>query len=234
MQSKNEGNRKKASEAAPLSEEDLRDFAGLGGLIQLGLNSADERKGKNRIILALLALLGISLSLNVIHEFYRPEPKLLSETPDGRIRPLPTLDQPLYTHKEILAWADRCVSSIYKLSYVDWQKTLQNDSMCLSDKGRKEFTKSLNEIGVFKYLNPDNQGNLYAVTKPAVMRQYRLADEGYVEWIVDVPYRLVMDGRQKGSLDVVMTMRIRRVKISLREDGLWVESYVVRSVGGRS
>ncbi|MBA1250183.1 MULTISPECIES: DotI/IcmL family type IV secretion protein [Pseudomonas] len=225
---------KDQSSQARASDELSQEFfehGGLGALIKLGLNSENERRGKNRLILFGTAALTVSLVLNVIQYITRPEPKLVSETVDGRIRPLPTLDEPLYGHKEILGWAERCVGKLYNLSYVDWRTKLQNDSLCLSDKGRQNFVKSLEQIGVFKYLNEENQGTMYAVPRAAILRQARLSGDGYREWVVDVPYRIVMDGRQKGSLEVVMTQRIRRVGLGIREDGLWVDDYLVRPAG---
>ena len=68
-----------------------------------------------------------------------------------------------------------------------------------------------------------------------VMRSYQLNSKGYYEWIVDVPYTVNIDGRERGTMDVVMTMKVRRTSLVLREDGLWVDSYriVPRSAQGR-
>lgn len=215
-------------------QPNLLDFHGVAALIQMGLSTADERKAKNRIIFFLCAALTASLTWNVIQTMYRPEPKLLGETPDGRIRPLPLLSDPIFTSKEILGWAEKCVTKIYNLSYVDWQTTIRNETECLSDKARKDFASSLEKIGVFKYLNPDLQGTLYAVPGQPVLRNAWFDKSGYNQWIVDVPYRIAVDGKQRGSLEVIMTMRIRRVSLTWRTDGIWVDEYQVvpKKAGG--
>nr|WP_262381267.1 MULTISPECIES: DotI/IcmL family type IV secretion protein [unclassified Pseudomonas] len=166
---------------------------------------------------------------------YQPEPKLLSETTDGRIRPLPLLNDPMYSQKEILAWSQKCVESVYRLSWVDWETSLSNNTFCLSDAKRSNFSDSLKKIGVLKYLTKELQGNLYATTRSPIMRSYQLNAKGYWEWIVDVPYTVNIDGRERGTVDVVMTMKVRRTSLVLREDGLWVDSYriVPRSAQGR-
>jgi len=224
----------KKTERRNSPQDGLLDFHGVSALIQMGLTSADERKAKNRIIFFLCALLCVSLTWNVVQSVYQPEPKLLGETPDGRIRPLPLLSDPMFSSKEILGWAEKCVQKIYNLSYVDWQTTIRNDTECLSDKARADFANSLGKIGVFKYLNPELQGTLYAVPGQPVMRKAWLDKGGYNQWIVDVPYRIAVDGKQRGSLEVVMTMRIRRVSLTWREAGIWVDEYQVvpKKAGG--
>lgn len=223
----------KKGDKAPRPETDkeakqLMDFNGVAALIQLGMQSAEDRKVKNRIIFFLCLALTASLTWNGIQTARQPEPKLLGETSDGRIRPLPLLHEPLYSHKEILTWAERCVQSLYRLSYVDWRTSIQNETYCLSDKSREGFVDSLKQIGLLSYLNPTAQGTVYATPGASVMRAARLSAGGYQEWIVDVPYRIIVDGRQRGGIDVVMTMKIRRVSLTWREEGIWVEEYMVR------
>ena len=224
------GNNRKGNEPIPASE--LLDFAGVGGLIHQGINSANEARTKNRIILLLLVALIISLVVNGLQATDQPEPKLLGETTDGRIRPLPLLNDPMYSHREIGEWAQRCVQKLYRLSYVDWRETLQNESLCLSDGSRAAFVESLKTVGVFDMLKPDMQGMLYAIPSPPVIRNAGLGAKGYQVWVVDVPYRINLDGKKKGTLDVVMTMQIRRVSLTWREDGLWVENFKVRPKAG--
>lgn len=224
----------KSSEKKAAAQDDLDgilDKEGLGGLITLGLLAREELRRKNRVIFFLCTVLAASFFWHGVQEYKRPEPKLLGETPDGRIRPLPLLSDPIYTQKEILVWAERCVQKLYKLSYVDWRQTIQNDTNCLSDKARQGFANSLKTIGVLQYLTPEAQGQIYAVPTTAVQRKAFLTDRGYQEWIIDVPYRIAVDGRQRGSLEVVMTMRVRRVSLTWREDGLWVEEYQVKPKG---
>lgn len=210
------------------SVEDLDAMNGLLALVQSGLTAREEKKVKNRTILGLFICLILSLAFNTAQYLNQPEPKLLGLTPDGRTRPLPLLDEPIYSHKEILVWATKCVESVYRLSYVDWETTINNNTFCMADASRKNFAESLKKIGVLQYLTRENQGNIYAVASVPEMRKYAKNDNGYYEWIVTVPYRIYIDGKTHGTSDVIMTMKVRRVPMTWREDGLWVESYVVR------
>jgi len=209
------------------AEESLFDLHGVGALIRLGVNAQDERRAKNRIIFFLCSVLLLSLTWNIVQTMTRPEPRLLGETPDGRIRPLPLLSNPIFTAKEILGWAEKCVTKIYSLSYVDWQTSIANETQCLSDRARADFAGSLRKIGVMEYLTPEKQGILYAVPGQPVLRNSWVGEGGYNQWLVDIPYRIAVDGKQRGSLEVVMTMRIRRVSLTWREDGIWVDEYTV-------
>jgi hypothetical protein len=219
---------------AKAKSDDLLDLHGVAALIREGMTAREDRITKNRMIFFLCLLVGLSLTWNIVQSVTRPEPKLLGETPDGRIRPLPLLSNPIFSTKEILGWAEKCVTKIYNLSYVDWQTTIANETQCLSDKAREDFASSLRKIGVMQYLNPEKQGTLYAVPGQPIMRKAWVGPEGYNQWIVDVPYRIAVDGKQRGSLEVVMTMRIRRVSLIWRDDGVWVDEYMVapKGVGG--
>lgn len=212
----------------PEQFEELKDMSGTLALMRHGLDARDNKTIKNRIIAGLFTILAVSIVGNIVQFNYQPETKVVGETPDGRFRPIPLLTDPLYDHKQIMEWSSKCVQSIYRLSYVDWQQTLNNETFCLSDGNRPNFSKSLKQSGLSQYLTAENQGNLYAVVGQAEIRKQIKSPTGYSEWIVNVPYRVNIDGRQRGSLDVEMTMKVRRVSLAIRGDGLWVESYVVR------
>lgn len=224
-----------ASEGASLSAKDMEliNHHGVEGLIRVGLQAAHERVAKNRIIASLGFLLILSLMAIVFLSTNVPEPKLLGETSDGRIRPLPLLSEPMYNHKDILAWSERCVKDIYSLSFVDWRETIQNETFCLSDEARSGFVDSLREVGVLKYLSPDQQGVIYATPGTPVLRASALAPQGYSQWIVDVPYTVTVTGRNSGRVDLVMTMEIRRVSLTWRDAGVWVDRYIVKPAEGR-
>ena len=164
-----------------LSPDDMKlmEYHGVQGLIRIGLQAAHERVIKNRIIAVAGLLLTVSVVTNVFLSTNVPEPMLLGETSDGRIRPLPLLSEPLYSHKDILAWSERCVKDIYSLSYVDWRESIQNETFCLSDKSRSGFVDSLSKVGILKYLNPEMQGIVYATAGSAVLRGSSLTEGGY-------------------------------------------------------
>lgn len=234
---KNASTKKKSDVKDDLSlsskDMELMSHHGVEGLIRVGLQAAHERVVKNRIIAGVGFLLILSVIANVFLSTNVPEPKLLGETSDGRIRPLPLLSEPMYNHKDVVAWSERCVKDIYSLSFVDWRETIQNDTFCLSDKAREGFVDSLREVGVLKYLSPDQQGVIYATPGRAVLRASALAPQGYNQWIVDVPYTVTVTGRNSGRVDLVMTMEIRRVSLTWRDAGIWVDRYVVKPAGSR-
>nr|AMP42379.1 intercellular transfer by conjugation [uncultured bacterium IN-11] len=214
-------------------EKGLVQRYGIDGLVRLGLANATERTTKNRLILFLgLALCG-SVAFNFAQWSYTPEPRLLETTADGRIRDLPLLTEKLYDHGDILDWAESCVKKAYKLSYVDWEEKVRNETYCFSDSTRKEFVSNLGKIGLLDVLTPEKRGVVYPTMGQALMISDRRNQNGYNEWRVDIPYRINVDGRSKGSIDVVMSALIRRVPMSLRGDGLWIDSYVIRSVGAK-
>lgn len=216
-----------------LADLKLMQHHGMQGLIRIGLQAAHERVFKNRVIAVVGVLLTVSVVTNLFLSTNVPEPALLGETSDGRIRPLPLLSEPLYNHKDILSWSERCVKDIYSLSYVDWRERIQNETFCLSDTSRSGFADSLDKIGLLKYLNPEMQGIVYATPGQAVLRASALTKGGYNQWIVDVPYTVTVSGRNAGRIDLVMTMEIRRVSLTWRDAGIWVERYVVKPAGSK-
>ena len=219
-----------------LSQEQLEaimDSYGLDRLLVSAYYAMSESVFKNRLIIGSFIALGISLVFNIVQYNHTPEPKVLHCTSDGRCVPIPTMDQPLYSDKEILSWSEQCVRDVYDLAYTNWTTRLQNNTGCLSDASRKSFVDSLKKIGVVDYLNTEYQGVLYATTQQSVLRQSTFdSEKGYYQWVVDVPYRLAIDGKRKGSMDLKMTMLIRRVGMYVRDKGIWTETYMVNPRDG--
>jgi len=212
--------------AATLTDEQLS-LSGVSALVQRGLAAETEMRFKNRVIVTLMVFLAISLIANLRMSGNDTVVRLLGVTPDGRYRDLPLLSDPIYSHQDIMAWSERCIQNLYRLSYVDWRTTIQNETLCLSDSARAGFVDSLKSMGLLEYLTPEHQGTMYAVPERAVVRAARLTDQGYQEWVVDVPYRVVLDGRRRGQIEVVMTMQVRRVSLMVRESGIWVHGYQI-------
>lgn len=80
-------------------------------------------------------------------------------------------------------------------------------------------------------LTAEFQGTLYAVTEQSVLVDTTPGAGGYAQWVVDVPYRVMLDGKRRAQIDVVMRMRIRRVSLLWRDAGIWVDSYIVKPRG---
>lgn len=220
-------------QAAPLGSEAL-DLPGLSTLVEAGLTAKQEFRTKNRIILLLLVALIASVILNFRYTSDNTVIRLLGETTDGRIRPLPLLSDPIYTNPEILEWSSRCVRDIYSLSYVDWEVNLRNNTQCLADGAQREFARSLESMGLLENLSPANQGILYAIPGRPIIRDSKLSPGGYLRWVVEVPYRIHLEGKKSGTLDAIMTMDVRRVSLTWREDGIWVERYHIKAGRGGS
>ncbi|WP_219096313.1 DotI/IcmL family type IV secretion protein [Pseudomonas sp. UMAB-40] len=230
-QAKDTARQNSASEQSRISAalEKLLDMNGLLATIEAGLSAREDKTVKNRIIATLLVFLGFSMGGNAVQYAYQPPTKLLGETIDGRIRDLPLLSEPIYEHKQILEWATKCVQSMYRLSYVEeWDASLKNNALCLSDGGISAFGKSLKKVGLTDYLTRERQGTMFATTGMAEMRSNLLGNKGYYEWVVYLPYRVNIDGKSRGTMDLTIAMKIRRVSLVIRGDGLWVESFRIR------
>lgn len=215
-----------------VEERELLAHHGMAGLLKLGLGAAAERKFKNRIIYTL-AILCVALSVAVSALAFRTiEPVLLAED-RGKIRPLPLLSNPIYSQSDILAWADRCIRDIYDLSYVDWKESIRNNTMCLSDSARKNFVSSLGEIGVLQLLTPDKLGLTHAIPGKPSVRFTQMEGRGekrqYHTWVIDIPFTVHLDGRERGRINMNMAMKVARVPLSIRESGIWVEDYKIRA-----
>lgn len=209
------------------AEDDVLDMSGVLGLLAAGREALARKRSENMTIIGLVVALIISGILNLVLFSYTPEPKLLGETPDGRIRPLPLLSEPLYTTPEMLAWSEKCLQKMYGLSYVDWQKTVSNETTCLSDANRKSFVQSLREIGALDLLTEELQGTMYASPTGAVLQGAKLAERGYQMWKIEIPFRLRIDGKKRVNKELVAVMLIRRVSLNVRSDGVWVEKYQI-------
>jgi len=126
---------------------DSEDMFGLDWMVKFAKLAQDELTMKNRIMVWMMVALSISLGFNVVLYNKVPDPKVLSTTTDGKYRPIPTLDEPIYNQKQIMSWAEKCVSTIYDLNYNSWNRQIQNNTECLSDNARAGFAKSNPGIG---------------------------------------------------------------------------------------
>lgn len=215
-----------------LEEQELLRYHGIEGIIRLGLASAGERVFKNRLIYSMLVLcvvLGIAvfgLSTRTI------EPVILSED-RGKIRPLPLLTNPIYSHDDILTWADRCIRDIYSLSYVDWKESIRTNTMCLSDKARQNFVTSLGEIGLLQVLTPSKLGITYAIPGKPSVRMTTVEGSGaarqYHTWVIEIPFVVHLEGRERGMINLDMVMKVTRVPMSIRDAGIWVDDYKIQA-----
>lgn len=206
----------------------LVNIYGFEYMLRLAAVAREELTRKHRLIVVLVVLLTACVIGNIVQYQFRPEPKVISETVDGRIRELPTLDQPLMTTPEVISWAERCVVDMYDLAYTNWAAHLQSErTLCLSDVSRKGFTDSLKQIGVLSYLSTEYQGVLSASPRRTILRSHERNKDGYYQWILAVPYRLSIDGKRTGALELTMIMKIRRVSLNVREKGVWIETYTI-------
>lgn len=81
----------------------LVNIYGFEYMLRLAAVAREELTRKHRLIVVLVVLLTACVIGNIVQYQFRPEPKVISETVDGRIRELPTLDQPLMTTPEVIS-----------------------------------------------------------------------------------------------------------------------------------
>lgn len=91
-------------------------------------------------VLILLVVLNFLL-LGFIYYQYKtpPAPKYFATQPDGVPIQIVPLNIPYQTDDFVLEWAKNAVVNIYSLDFVNYRKTLQDDTIYFTWRGHKDF-----------------------------------------------------------------------------------------------
>lgn len=99
-----------------------------------------ENYQKICVVLVLEILLMIVMMGFIFYQHVTPRaPKYFATYPDGRPIEIVPLNQPLQTSDFILEWAAKAVVSIYTLDFLNYRKTLQDDSVYFTWQGHANF-----------------------------------------------------------------------------------------------
>ena len=202
-----------------------------GDLLAISLGeSLKEGRNKSKLIWALLVVLGISIAGNVVQFQYLPPTIVVSETEDGRIRPLPTIDQPIFTNQYVMTWAANMFESLYDIPFTEVSAYPGRIRNFMLPKSADQFVQGLRDAGIIDKVTQERRILRGVRTAPPTVTNSFLKNGRYI-WVVEMPLSAVFEGAGGVSDRVVQNIVIRgyvgREHLMRSKDGLVIGSIEV-------
>lgn len=208
---------------------------GAEALAALTVAESKLSKLKGKFILALSLMLCLSLMWNSIQSASRPEPKLLAMTNDGRVQPLPLLDEPLDSRQILLDWVRRNVPSLYDFNYANYQSRLASARDFTQKVTLETFQDDLVNSGILTKVTDE-----FLILRANIVQDPIITSESVVNgrrlWVVEVPMNLVYDSgevrdgqRRRITQEIIFQAWIVRDSILEYDGGLMLAKYSVKS-----
>lgn len=180
---------RKAPAKAPDNKGTLHGVEAVAALVVTAQGAA---RTKTKMMLVLLAVVIMSLGWNSIQSLTRPEPKLLAMTNDGRVQPLPLLDEPVDNRATIVDWARRNLPKLYDLNYVNYHAQLNKNLDFMAQKTNQSFVEMLEKSQILpKVIDEFLILRATVVAEPIVTNEVVVS--GTRVWVVEAPMNLIYD-----------------------------------------
>lgn len=188
---------------------------------------------KGKVILGLLLLCIFSLAWNSVQNWTRPEPKLLAMTTDGRIQPLPLLDEPLDNRQTLVDWVRRNIPDLYEFNYANYRGKLNENLSFMQPRTLQSFQRMLNESGILPRVRED-----FLILRANISNEPLLVGEQVYEgvrvWLMEIPMNLIYDSgevqnnrRQRVTQRIVFRAWIARANPMEYDGGLMLAKFAV-------
>lgn len=228
-------NRTKMPAAGPAPQTAVSMLHGAEALAALTVAESKLSRLKGKFILGLTLLLCLSLAWNSIQSASRPEPKLLAMTTDGRVQPLPLLDEPLDSRQTLFDWVRRNIPSLYDFNYANYQSQIGKARDFTQPITLETFQEDLLSSGILSKVTEE-----FLILRANIVQEPLITSETTVNgrrlWVVEVPMNLVYDSgevrdgqRRRLVQEVTFQAWIVRASILEYDGGLMLAKYSVKS-----
>ena len=182
-----------------------------------------EGRRKTLFIIGLFVLLGTSMAGNLIQFNYLPPSVILSETEDGRIRPLPTIDNPIFTNAHVINWTGNKLEEIYDLPFTKISTYPSKLQQFMLPKAVEQFIDGLQKAGIIDKII-DERNIMRGVRRgpPAVTQT--LTKKGRFIWTLEMPISVIFEGAggkaTQETQELVIRAFVGREHLLKSKDGL--------------
>lgn len=182
-----------------------------------------ESRGKSKIIFFLLLVLAISIGGNIIQFQYTPPTKVVSETVDGRIRPIPTMDDPIFTDAQVMNWAAARFEDMYDIPFTKISQHPGKLRTFMLSKSADQLWKGFQDAGLIDKIMKGNyvmrgiRSNAPTITASGVQ------NDRFV-WVIEMPMNLIFEGPRRDIEKVIVRAHVGRENLHRSADGLVIGS----------
>lgn len=186
-------------------------------------DAVGESRRKTQFMWGLLVCLGLSILGNVFQFQYLPATKVVSETADGRIRPLPTIDEPIFTDQQVMNWAATKIETLYDINFTEVSEYPGKIRTFMLPKAADDFVAGLRSAGIIDKV----------ISERLILRGVRSApptitssflDNGRFIWVIEMPMTAIYEGSggntNKSMEPLAVRVYVGREHLMRSEDGL--------------
>ncbi len=158
----------------------------------------------------------------------------VAATPDGRIIPLVSLDEPVMTDASLRNWTVSAVTEAFTLGHHDWRMRLADIRESFTDRGYESFLQSLEESRFLLRLRRDYQvASAVAQGAPVVTDVRRHG--GRLVWAVEMPILVSFSaGSSVRNERLLARALVTRVSRSERAAGIGIDQLIASKGKKRS
>lgn len=181
------------------------------------LRSSNRRKSK--IILIMALALVVMAFANMALFAVKPEKAVVAMTTDGRVLPLPTLDEPFHTTERVLSWAANRIEETYSMSFADLEEYPGKLSF-MTPQVKAQFIEALNRSGIIDKVANERRV-LRAVRKESPSLQKEGVHKGRYVWSIQMPVQLNFEGANNiDRSSFIVSIVVGRTTLTDQESGL--------------
>lgn len=183
-----------------------------------------ESRQKSLWMVGLFIALSVSIVGNIVQFQYLPPTKVVSETPDGRIRPLPTIDEPIFTNEHVLNWAASKAEAAYDIPFTEINTYPGRIRDFMLEDTANQFIAALTKAGILDKVASERLILRGVRTAPPTLTDTKIVNGRYV-WTIEIPLATIYEGAKGREIEnVVLRMFVGREHLMRAEDGLVIGS----------
>lgn len=181
------------------------------------LRAGSRRKSK--IILLMALALVVMAFANMALFAVQPEKAVVAMTTDGRVLPLPTLDEPFHTSERVLSWAAEHIENTYSMTFADLESYPSKLSY-MTPQVKDQFIEALNRSGIIDKVANERR-LLRAVRKESPSLQKEGVHKGRYVWSIQMPVQLNFEGANNiDRSTLIVSVVVGRAPLTEQKDGL--------------
>ena len=155
-------------------------------------------------------------------------------TVDGRVQPLPLLDEPLESRQILIDWVRRNIPDLYDWNYANFATEWNKARNYTQQVTLEEFTSDLESSGILSKVR-----NEFLILRANITNEPVIVDEtitsGRRLYVVEIPMTLVYDSgdveaghRRQINQDILFTAWVVRASVLEYDGGLMLAKYAVQ------
>ena len=169
------------------------------------------------LLLSVVVLSGVV----TFQVFHHPEPEVLAMTQDGRILPLPTVDEPFYETANMLEWVERKLEKAYALDFVNLKGQIADWRTFMTAKTQENFKNALETAGILELVR--NGRILTGKVNGETLLIKQGSHKDTAVWIIDTPMKLSFESSDSTERPITMNISVEvvviRVPITANSEG---------------